>query len=84
MSFLSLVLGTLSIISSLICLWNLWYITVIISLAGIIIGFISLKLSAHPSVSKSGIILSFIGLGLTGFFMLAYGVIANFFTEMGL
>lgn len=82
MSVLSLIFGTLSVISSLVFMWNAWYITVVISLSGIVTGFLSLKSASHPSVSKAGIILSFIGLGLTAVFILAYGIIANFFLEM--
>ena len=82
MPFLSLILGTLSVISSLICLWNTWYITVLFSIAGIATGIFSRKKFSFPSVSKAGIILSAIGIILTIIFIISFFFIDSYFVSM--
>ena len=82
MSIASVVLGTISIIISFICLWNTWYVTFAFALAGIVTGFAASKFSTNPAVAKAGIILSFIGLAFMIIFIVAYGFMADFFTQM--
>ena len=81
MPFLSLILGTLSVISSLICLWNTWYITVLFSIVGIATGIFSRKKFSFPSVSKAGIILSGVGIFLTIVFLIVFNVLSGMFLE---
>lgn len=82
MAFISLVAGTLSVISSFICNWFAWYVTAFFSLSGIITGIIGVKYSKFKSVSKAGIILSSIGIALTVILIIAFNFIHSVFLSM--
>lgn len=79
MAIISLLLGTLSIISVIVFNFYAWYITVIIGALGIIFGFIGKKRS-KISVANAGIILSIIGIVLTFIFLIGFIFIANVFS----
>lgn len=82
MAFASLILGTLSIIFSFIFNWWAWYITVSISVLGIVLGIFGKLKSRFVHVSAAGIILSIIGAVLTILLIIAYSSIAEFFSGM--
>ena len=84
MSIISVILGAFSIISSLICLWNQWYISAIIGVSGLMFGFVGIKVHQKYAVSRAGIILSVIGISLTLLFIISYNIICRFFLQMNI
>ena len=79
MSFISLILGTVSIIFSVYFNFYAWYITLLTSAIGIIFGLVARR-SSFRSVANAGIILSVIGIVITLIMLVAFSFIANVFT----